>query len=190
MLYIDTIDNAVSMHTVFTNLTSFLNHTRYISYVFLILLVTIVQYQSDFLSLKIKSILKILSNYWSVLHLILFCSWLTLRIIRSDDFVRLENRCWLSCLLLKSETPSLLLISAMGKNYWQGMLWWGAWDWPLRRAVCWWWRRDDRKIRVIKLRRRCSYVKNSEARPSFSNHQKMASKNLLNSISIILPEIK
>ena len=72
MLYIDTIDNAVSMHTVFTNLTSFLNHTRYISYVFLILLVTIVQYQSDFLSLKIKSILKILSNYWSVLHLILF----------------------------------------------------------------------------------------------------------------------
>ena len=69
MLNIDTIDNAVSMHTVFTNLTSFLNHTRYISYVFLILLVTIVQYQSDFLSLKIKSILKILSNYWSVLHL-------------------------------------------------------------------------------------------------------------------------
>ena len=63
MLYIDTIDNAVSMHTVFTNLTGFLNHTRYISYVFLILLVTIVQYQSDFLSLKIKSILKILSNY-------------------------------------------------------------------------------------------------------------------------------
>lgn len=63
MLYIDTIDNAVSMHTVFTNLTGFLNHTRYISYVFLILLVAIVQYQTDFLSLKIKSILKILSNY-------------------------------------------------------------------------------------------------------------------------------
>ena len=41
MLYIDTIDNAVSMHTVFTNLTGFLNHTRYISYVFLILLVAI-----------------------------------------------------------------------------------------------------------------------------------------------------
>ena len=67
MLYIDTIDNAVSMHTVFTNLIGFLNHTRYISYVFPILLVAIVQYQSDFLSLKIKSILEILSNYWSLL---------------------------------------------------------------------------------------------------------------------------
>ena len=134
--------------------------------------------------INIKDPVKLLKSLY------LFFPSLTLRIIRSDDFVRLENRCWLSCLLLKSETPSLLLISAMGKNYWQGMLWWGAWDWPLRRAVCWWWRRDDRKIRVIKLRRRCSYVKNSEARPTFSNHKKMASKNLLNGISIILPEIK
>ena len=27
--------------------------------------------------------------------------------------MRLENRCWLSCLLLKSETPSLLLICSV-----------------------------------------------------------------------------
>ena len=148
---------------------------HFISYVFLILLVAIVQYQTDFLSFKTKSILKILSNYWSVLPLTFVLHWLK-ELFRSDDFVRLENRCWLSCLLLKSETPSLLLICAMGKNYWQGMLWWGAWDWPLRRAVCWWWRRDDRKIRVIKLRRRCSYVKNSEARPTFSNHKKWHQK--------------